>query len=554
MLQALHVHNFALLEDARVEFLPGFNVFTGETGAGKSILIDAFGLVLGGRGSTEFIRHGAEGLWVQAVFDISGLQAVRAFLEEQGLEVEEELFLKRQLQSTGKGRAFVNGQQVPVSVLRELGALLVDIHGQHENQALLRAEMPRQLTDLYGGEAAAEALAEYKDLYADYIQAGKRLAALKQNGEQRELLLDRYAWECKEIKAAKLRPGEEQDLEEEAKVLQYSERIITRVQEAHSYLDADKGVLSLLAEAKEALRGAVRYDKHLEPVYEALESSWVNLEDGREELSSYLANTDFNGQRAVEVQERLDVIYRLQKKYGGSTESVLSYLEATEAKLEQLEHLADALAGAEKELCQATAKLEQAALKLRRVRGKAAQELGAAVTEHIHDLAMPNGRLELKLEPLGRFTPTGADAINFLFSANLGEPLALLEKVASGGELSRIALAIRTVLLQLNGIPTMVFDEIDTGVGGLTAQRMAEKLSLLATVGQVLCITHLPQLAAYADRHIFIEKQALEGRTRTVLQMLEEQGRVNELVRMGGGDVNSAAAQANARELMRRKA
>lgn len=555
MLQSLHVHNFALLEDARVEFLPGFNVFTGETGAGKSILIDAFGLVLGGRGSAEFVRHGAEGLWVQAIFAIGDNEAVKQLLEEQGIEPTEEgeLFLKRQINAAGKGRAFVNGQQVPLAVLKQLGSLLVDIHGQHENQALLKSDAPRQLVDLFGGEKTQQPLAEYQVIYKEYLKAGKHLAELTQNSEKQDLLLDRYAWELQEIQAAHLTVGEEDALEAEAKILQHSEKIITSVNGCHGILDAEKGVLSLLAKAKDSLTGAVRYDEKLKNVYDNLDSSWLTLEDCREELADYLASTDFNGQRAAEVQERLDVIYRLHKKYGGTTEAVLEYMEATQAKYKELQHIAEAIEVAQKELARITAKLKQAALVLSAARKSVAVTLGQSITEHIHDLAMPHGEFVVNMAYLPKFTPTGVDDMSFLFSGNMGEPLAALEKVASGGELSRIALALKTVLMHQVSVPTMVFDEIDTGVGGVTAQRMAEKIARIATVGQVLCITHLPQIAAYADRHIYIEKQSLDGRTKTELQILDEAARINELVRMGGGDSTSVAARTNAEELLRRK-
>lgn len=555
MLTSLHVHNFALLEDARVEFLPGFNVFTGETGAGKSILIDAFGLVLGGRGSAEFVRHGADGLWVQAVFDIADNAAAKALLAEQGIEPteEDELFLKRQINAAGKGRAFVNGQQVPLSVLKQLGAVLVDIHGQHENQALLHADAPRQLVDLFGGAKTQKPLQAYLELYKEYVRVGKHVAELTHNSEKQDLLLDRYAWEIQEIQAARLVAGEEDALEAEAKVLQHSEKIITSVNSAHGILDAEKGVLSLLARAKDSLAGAVRYDERLRSIYDNLDSGWITLEDCRQELADYLAGTDFNGQRAAEVQERLDLIYRLQKKYGGTTEAVLEYLEATQAKYKELQHIAEAIEAAQKELAKVTAKLKQAALALSAARKEVAVKLGEAITQHIHDLAMPHGEFVVNMAYLPKFTPTGVDDMHFFFSGNLGEPLAALEKVASGGELSRIALALKTVLMHQGSVPTMVFDEIDTGVGGVTAQRMAEKIARIATVGQVLCITHLPQIAAYADRHIYIEKQSLDGRTKTELQILDDVARVNELVRMGGGDSASEAARTNAEELLKRR-
>ena len=550
MLQALHVHNFALLEDAKADFTQGFNVFTGETGAGKSILIDAFGVVLGGRASADYVRSGTDALWVQAVFDISGQKAIKELLKEQGLEAEDDLFLKRQISSAGKSKAFVNGVQVPLTFLRQLGARLVDIHGQHENQALLKAETPRVLTDAFGGAELSKAKAVYTEIYTEYVAVKKKLEKLLSDNEHQDLLLDRYSWEIKEITDAKLVAGEEESLEDEAKLLRNSEKIITSVNKAHSFLDSEKGILSRLALAKDELRYAARYDERLREFAEALDSSWITLDDCRSELSDYLSSSDFNEEHAAAVQERLDTIYRLQKKYGGTTEDVLEYLAATIAKQQELQNIADTIAATEKKLQDITKKLTQAAAVLTKERQRSAKALGEQITKHIRDLAMPNGSFVIELTELDKFTAEGRDGLGFMFSANMGEPLNDLEKVASGGEISRIALAIKTVLMNQGDVPTMVFDEIDTGVGGVTAQRMAEKIAAISTVGQVLCITHLPQIAAFADNHIHIEKVSADGRTATVLTTLVQQARVEEIVRMTAGDNRSFAAYENAKQLL----
>lgn len=550
MLQALHVHNFALLEDAKADFTQGFNVFTGETGAGKSILIDAFGVVLGGRASADYVRSGTDGLWVQAVFDISGQKAIKELLKEQGLEAEDDLFLKRQISSAGKSKAFVNGVQVPLTFLRQLGARLVDIHGQHENQALLKAETPRVLTDAFGGAELSKAKAVYTEIYTEYVAVKKKLEKLLSDNEHQDLLLDRYSWEIKEITDAKLVAGEEESLEDEAKLLRNSEKIITSVNKAHSFLDSEKGILSRLALAKDELRYAARYDERLREFAEALDSSWITLDDCRSELSDYLSSSDFNEEHAAAVQERLDTIYRLQKKYGGTTEDVLEYLAATQVKQEELQNIADTIVATEKKLQDITKKLTQAAAVLTKERQRSAKALGEQITKHIRDLAMPNGSFVIELTELDKFTAEGRDGLGFMFSANMGEPLNDLEKVASGGEISRIALAIKTVLMNQGDVPTMVFDEIDTGVGGVTAQRMAEKIAAISTVGQVLCITHLPQIAAFADNHIHIEKVSADGRTATVLTTLVQQARVEEIVRMTAGDNRSFAAYENAKQLL----
>lgn len=550
MLQSLHVHNFALLEDAHADFTPGFNVFTGETGAGKSILIDAFGMVLGGRASVDYVRSGTEGLWVQAVFDITNQEDIKNILREQGLEAEDDLFLKRQISAAGKSRALVNGVQVPLAVLKQIGTALVDIHGQHENQALLKPEAARLVTDAFGGATLQAALTAYQKDYTLYVKANKTLVQLQQDNGEQDLLMDRYAWEINEITKANLVVGEEEGLEAEARLLQNSERIIRSVNAAYEQLDDEDAVLARLARVRDELVYAARYDERLQSLAEVVDSAWINLDDCRSELADYLSRSEFNEERATEVQQRLDTIYRLHKKYGGSTEAVLAYLESTQAKLAQLQNIAAALEKAQHELTQATKRLQVTAAALTKERERSAAALSQSITTHIHDLAMPNGSFKIALAPLERFASTGRDAVRFLFSGNLGEPLNDLEKVASGGELSRIALAMKTVLMHTAQVGTMVFDEIDTGVGGVTAQKMAEKIAAIATVGQVLCITHLPQIAAFADNHIYIEKRSSEGRTATVLAVLDYNQRLQELVRMTAGASTSRAALESATELL----
>lgn len=550
MLQALHVHNFALLEDAHADFTAGFNVFTGETGAGKSILIDAFGMVLGGRSSVDYVRSGTDGLWVQAVFDISSQPEIKALLNEHGIDEDDDLFLKRQISAAGKSRAFINGVQVPLAVLKNVGARLVDIHGQHENQDLLHPDAALKLTDAFGGDKLTAAYTEYKKLYDVYVALEKHLRQLEEENEQQDLLLDRYAWEIKEISEANLKLGEEEGLEEEARLLQNSERIMQAVNTAYNHLEAEDAVLARLAHVRDQLQYAARYDSRLASLAECADSAWITLDDCRGELSEYMASSDFNGERAAEVQQRLDIIYRLQKKYGGTTQAVLDYLAATQTKYAELENIALTLEQAQKAVAEAVVKLGRAAAVLTEQREQAAKLLAERITLHIRDLAMPDGVLQIACEPLEKFTAQGRDALHFMFSANMGEPLAALEKVASGGELSRIALAVKTVLMNRGDVGTMVFDEIDTGVGGVTAQKMAEKIAAISGVGQVLCITHLPQIAAFADNHIHIEKQSADGRTATVLTVLDYNGRLQELVRMTAGAAASRAAFESATELL----
>lgn len=550
MLQSLHVHNFALIEDAKIDFASGFNIFTGETGAGKSILIDAFGVVLGNRASADYIRSGADSFWVQAVFDISGIEAVKALLAQQGIDEEDELFLRRRILANGKSQATVNGVQVPLAVLKSFSELLVDIHGQHENQALLKPDAPLTLVDLYGRKEIALVLKTYQTLYEAYLATQARLTQLENTGSERERILDRLEWEIKEITDAALEAGELEVLQEEARRLQNSGKIMTAVSSAHEYLDAERGILDVLAAAKDQLGAVVRYDERLSSVCENLESSWITLDECRRELSDYLSSEEYDAERAAYVEGRLDLWYRLQKKYGDSYEAIDAYLQQAQQQADDLTQLETNIAKARQLLTQQKSELEQQAQSLSQLRCKYAAELAAKVTTHIHDLAMPEGKFEIAVAAKEMPGKTGKDELTFLFTANLGEPIRPLLKVASGGELSRVALAIKTVLLNASGVPTMVFDEIDTGVGGVTAQKMAEKIAVIAKVGQVLCITHLPQIASFADRHILIRKESAGGRTSTGLTTLDEEGRIQELMRMTVGDNVSEVAYANAKELL----
>ena len=306
----------------------------------------------------------------------------------------------------------------------------------------------------------------------------------------------------------------------------------------------------MLADAKLSVQSAARYDEKLTAVFESLDSAWINLDDCKQELADYLESSNFNSQRAAEVQERLDVIYRLQKKYGGTTEDVLQYLADIEIKYNDLLNIAEAITAAEKQLNKVKAKLQQQAEQLSTLRKIAAEELAGLIVCHMRDLAMPDAELRFEFAKSDKFTGNGYDVIKIVFSANIGETANDLEKVASGGELSRIALAVKTVMRSKTDVPTMVFDEIDTGVGGITARKMAEKITAISVHGQVLCITHLPQIAAFADRHIYIAKQSAEGRTFTNLTILDENERIEEIARMATGSSNSSAARKNAEELL----
>lgn len=550
MLQSLHVHNFALIEDAKVEFTDGFNVFTGETGAGKSILIDAFSIALGARASADYVRSGTDALTVQAVFDIRDCPAAVKLLDEQGIDYEDGLFLRRRITAAGKSQASINGMQVPVAVLRAFASVLVDVHGQHENQALLKADFPQQLADLYKHEEIYPVLDSYHTAFAEYNAVKAELEHLQGIGKDRERILDRLEWEIEEIINADLRPGELEELQEEWKRLQNNGKIMQAVSDANEFIDGKYSALDALAEAKSRIETAARYDESLAANAELLESCWLNLEECHKNLLDYFENNEFDAERAAFVEQRLDLWYRLQKKYGADYNAINAYLQKVQHEADDLKEIDRSIAQKTKELAQQTENLTKLAFDLTALRTKSAQLLTKEITKHIADLAMPQGRIEISFAKQEGFGKNGCDEMAFLFSANAGEPLMELSKVASGGELSRIALAVKTVLFNELGVPTMIFDEIDTGIGGVTAQKMAEKIAVIAQNGQVICITHLPQIASFADRHIKINKVSIEGRTQTLLNVLDEAGRVNELMRMTAGENTSDAARRNAEELL----
>ena len=545
----MHVHNFALIEDAKVEFSDGFNIFTGETGAGKSILVDAFGIVLGGRASSGFVRSGSDAFWVQAVFDTAD-ERITALLREQGIEAEDSLFLKRKVTAAGKSQSSVNGVQVPLAALKQFAALLVDIHGQHENQALLQAKAPQLFTDAFGGENAKKLLEEYRKAFQNYETAKQYLLQLEEKGSQRERLMDRLSWEIQEIGEAGIHAGEEASLKDEVKLLQNSGKIMNALQKAYAGLEQEDGALARLAEIKEQIAVALRYDARLQAVSDGIESAWIAADDACSQLQDYVDNQNYDQSRMTEVQDRLDLLYRLQRKYGTGEETILQYLEQAKEQYALLQDLDNRIVKAEKELAGMTDALRKKAKELTALRRKNAELLCGEVKRHIQDLAMPDGDFQIGFTEKEEYTADGKDRMEFMFSANAGEPLQPLSQVASGGELSRLALALKTVLVGISGVSTMVFDEVDTGVGGVTAQKMAEKIALISRQGQVLCITHLAQIAAFADRHIRIRKETEGSRTVTRLSVLAHDGRVRELVRMTAGEHVTKAAQENAEALL----
>ena len=556
MLQLLKVFNFALIEQAEIEFDNGFNVLTGETGAGKSMVVDALNVVLGGRSSVEMLRSGCEQFRIDAVFALQAHEPLRALLEEQAIPQEEDglLFLSRSVSRQGKNTVLVNGTPAPLSLLRTIGSMLLDMHGQHENQALLRPESYLGLLD--GSDSAiAPLLADYQLAFADWRKTRDKIAELNRDDRERAQRIDMLQWQVGEIEAARLKLPEETELPQQISLLAHAEKISATVGAAWAGLsDGDersKGAVSILQECRRQLEVAARFDATLGQYAEQIAQIVVLLDDMAPELRDYLDQVEYDPVKLSRLQERMDLIYRLKQKYGGSLVEVMAYAQAARDEMSELVCHDDVLREMQKKLQQQESELKIKALALGSQRAVSAAAMGRSVEAHLQELGMPGGKFVVQLTNGESFTANGCDSIQFAFSANPGEELRPLAKVASGGELSRVALAIKTVCSRNDGAQVMVFDEIDAGVGGHTARKVAENIARVAWKKQVLCITHLPQIASMADRHIHIEKKPVAERTQTFVRVLPETQRLQELARMIGGDPITAAGLDNAAEMVR---
>ena len=538
MLKRLGVTQFAIIEQASLSFTTGFNVLTGETGAGKSILIDALNAVLGGRASLEWVRQGAEAFRVEAVFSQPWGEEVESLLKEQEIpHDEEELILVRRYSTSGKSRSLINGCQVPLAVLRQLGLLLADMHGQHENQTVLDSAFQRSLLDSFAPEMM-QLLGSYKQLYDRWtaMAAEKRkLAAQEQEREQR---LDLLRWQLQEISQAALQKGEDQELAQQEKRLANAEKLAASLERAVLQLNGNEeetpGALALLYKTRQELEQVNRFDDCQEQC-KVLDDFLYQLEDVSAVLRERLEEIEYNPQKLAKIQERLSLLQKFKRKYGPELEDVLNYAAQAQEELDSLLSGEGRLTELSRECEAAQEEAWMQARLLHAKRRQAAPLLEENLAAHLQDLGM-TPTLQFAIDETSELGPDGCDRVELLFSANAGEAPKALQKIASGGELSRLALAIKSVGAACSGTPTMIFDEIDSGLGGRAAQQVADKIAAIAQNKQVLCITHLPQLALVADRHIHLVKEMVDGRTQTRPVRLEEFERVNELARMFYGD------------------
>ena len=562
MLVELHVTNFALIDHLDLSFGAGLNILTGETGAGKSIIIDALGLALGERAGHDLVRTGAGKATVEAVFDLSNAPAeMRQKLADAGLTDGEDgeedgdtMLVTRELATTGgKSSCRINGRLMPVAMLKEIAEGLVDVHGQHEHQSLLAADRHIDILDNWGGKEALHLRQQVAELASEANALKREREKLRTDARERARMLDLYRFQQEELTQADLRPDEEDELAADRTRLGSSEKLSAAAAEAYAALSGGErgggGALDALNSALASVEHAADLDDNLAPLTEILQNAVVYAEDAARGLRVYQESVESNPERLEEIESRLDLIRTLKRKYGETVAEIIAYAADLNAKLDELENSEAREDALTQGIAAAEAKLIAAAAKLTGVRRKAAVKFASGITRELTDLGMAATKFEVSLEPQA-VTGKGADKIEFLLSPNPGEPLRPLAKIASGGEMSRIMLAMKSVLAKSGTIPTMIFDEIDVGVGGRTAQTIGDKLEALAKDAQVLCITHLPQIASRAATHFFIEKQVQDGRTTVSVAPLDSEGRIDEIARMLGGSRRSEAVVQHAREML----
>ncbi|WP_093229661.1 DNA repair protein RecN [Thermoflavimicrobium dichotomicum] len=554
MLRELTIRQFAIIEEISLTFSNGFHVLTGETGAGKSILIDALGLVLGGRASSDLVRHGAEKAEIEALFEISSSHPVWSLLNEWGLEMEETLLLRREIAASGKSTCRINGRIVTLSMLRQIGKKLIDIHGQHEHQSLLDADEHVEWLDHFAGEEVLEVRHQYQTLFHEYQQVQKELARLNLDQQEVARRIDLLQFQKEEIRAAQLVEGEDVELEKERNRLAFAEKLLSNASQAYYYMYGENQGLDLIRKALSHMEEVLHLDERLAPVYEMMQSAYYQLEEGVHEIAKYRDELEFDPDRLNEVEERIYTIKQLKRKYGETISDILRYCQKVERELEELSQR-DWI---EEELSERKQQLEERLLQLADqltfLRKKAASKLEKRVEQELADLNMGATVFHVAFyQPADRvplFTLTGKDQIEFQIAPNPGEPLRPLARIASGGELSRIMLALKCIFTDMDQIHTLVFDEIDTGVSGRAAQAIAEKIAMVAKHHQVLCVTHLPQVACMADHHFYISKESDGYKTRTKVESLNKQGRTRELARMLGGAELTPTTHTHAEEML----
>jgi DNA repair protein RecN (Recombination protein N) len=549
MLRELTIRNVAVIEVLGVTFQPGLNLLTGETGAGKSILIDALQLVLGARSSAELIRAGSEEASVEAAFDLPEVPEAAALLEAEGIPVEagEGLLLRRQLFADGRSRAYLNGRLTTAATLRALAERLVDIHGQHPGQPLLEPRRHGEFLDEYAGLAGD--VRDYRQRYQERQALRREREALAQADRERAQRQDLLDFQCREIEAGGLAPGEDEALEAEHAILSNHERLFSAVAEAYGAVEeSDEAVLPRLGGAAHRLHEAAAIDPRLAEILEGLESATIQLREAARALRDYRGRLEFDPARLEAVEARLHELGKLKRKYGATVGEILAHLAQAQKERDALQRSGERRAEVERELGALGRDLLARAARLAAARGAAGIRLQAAILGELKELGMARAQFEVRVDSApgseDRLGPHGLDAVEFLIAPNPGEAPKPLHRIASGGELSRVMLAVRAILAAADRTPTLVFDEVDAGVGGAMAEVVGRKLAAAARHHQVLCVTHLPQIACFADHHLTVAKRMQRDRTQAAVQPLPPAERAGELARMLGGRADTALQHA----------
>ncbi len=551
MLVELRIRDFAVIRDLTLEMGAGLNALTGETGAGKSILIGALSLLLGERASSDSVRTGAERAVVEAVFDLADEPELLARLTELGFPLEQDfLLLRREVQSEGRNRAWINGSPATAGAVGELGRSLVDLHGQHEHQTLLRPEEQREILDAFAG--ASETVDRVRQAHGELEELRKRLEEGEARRRELEARADFLRFQLTEIRDARPVAGEDDELEAELRRLDHAEELARDAGQVERLLYTDEGSASeRLAGARDLLRGLARLDGSLEQALEDADSLFHQVTELGRTMGRYAAGVDMDPGRAEEVRRRVDLLFRLKRKYGPELDDVIAMRERLEGELGELDASGFERETLEREIGRVEGELREAAAELGRLRSGAGERLAAEVEALLPELGMEGAVFRVELIPREEPGPNGSEGVRFVASLNPGFEPRPLARIASGGELSRVMLALKAILARLDRVSTLVFDEIDAGIGGRVANAVSSKLREVAEHHQVLVITHLPQLASRGHRHLRVAKEARDGEVTTFVTTLEGEARVEEVARMLGGDPESEASREHARELLR---
>ncbi len=554
MLLQLDIRNVALIDSISIEPENGMNILTGETGAGKSIIIDSINAVLGERVSKDIIRTGSDKALIEAVFR-TDTEKIADVMSEMGMEPEEDgtVILSREITQSGRNTCRINGKMVAASFLKAIGERLIDIHGQHDNQSLLKTENHIELLDAFAGEEMQKLKAEYSELLGQYRKVRSEIRELSADPGERERRMDLLKYQIDEIKKARLKPNEEDELNRERVLLNNADKIAASLAGAYDLLASGEGsgrpALDVLNEALSDLDLAARLDNSCEDMCRRLQDIIYQLEDLASDVRKKHESTEYDPDRLEEIGERLDLIYKLKRKYGNGIDEIIRYCENAEKQLEEMDKSTETARILSERLAELEKRLDEAAAGLNAERLKAAAVLEEKIGQQLDELEMKNTQFRVDIlhdtasgdRTERRYGPNGLDRVEFLISTNAGEPLKPLAKIASGGEMSRVMLAIKTILAEVDSIPTLIFDEIDTGISGKAAQRVGEKLALISRKHQVLCVTHQAQIACRADCNYLIEKVSGGGSTRTMVKKLDTEGRIKEIARLIGGETTETS-------------